>query len=83
MVAARGMRLTMRTPLVSARRSRYSPGSTTTELPGTALASAAAIESDGVTTICAPTFDAVAILCGGTNGMRQPAHKTPPTEEKP
>src|SRR6185436_8904336 len=50
MVAPRGTRLTTRTPSFSTRRSRYSPGSTTTCDPGSARPSASAIDSLGRTT---------------------------------
>jgi hypothetical protein len=59
MVAPRGTRLTIRTPLINTRRSRYSPGSTSTEPPGGELASAAAIDSDGVTTISPRALGAI------------------------
>ncbi len=46
-VAPRGTRLTMRTPLFSVSVSRYSPGSTTIVVPGRARSSASAIDCDG------------------------------------
>src|SRR6185295_9882446 len=50
MAAPRGTRLITRTPSFRTRRSRYSPGSTTTCDPGSARPKASAIDSLGRTT---------------------------------
>src|SRR6185295_6298128 len=56
--APRGTRLITRTPSFRTRRSRYSPGSTTTCDPGCARASASAIDSAG-RTMTTPDVDDV------------------------
>src|SRR6185295_6806036 len=72
MVAPRGTRLMTLTPSFRMRRSRYSPGSTTTCAPGCARPSASPIDSVDCTTTTAGDESSTALADGTCQSERQP-----------